>query len=133
MIDDGTQMEAGAPNPVAECCPVQCYPLSGVDFGLAVERDVVTELGHHDLRDERFSRQAAGHDMFRSMSLDHRPGATPASVFRTAGDDHTELSRYDVQSFGDILADLAISPQPQGQSVVPGSMTRSIRGRCFGR
>jgi len=28
---------------------------------------------------------------------------------------------------------LAISPQPQGQSVLLGSMTRSIRGRCFGR
>lgn len=28
---------------------------------------------------------------------------------------------------------LAISPHPQGQSVVSGSIIRSIRGRCFGR
>jgi hypothetical protein len=26
--------------------------------------------------------------MFRSMDLDHRPGAAPAGIFRTAGDDY---------------------------------------------
>ena len=114
MIDHRTQMEAGAPNPVAECCPIQCDPLPGVDLGLAVKRGVVTELGHDDLRDQRFCRQTTGHDMFRSMGLDHSTRAAPASVFRTAGDEHTELSRHDIEPFGHILAD-------------PGHLTTSAR------
>ena len=37
------------------------------------------------------------------MSLDHRPGAAPTSIFGTAGHDHTELGRHDIEPFGDIL------------------------------
>ena len=66
---------------------------------------MVTKLGHHDLRDQRFGRQTTGHDMFRGMGLDHRPRAAPTSVFRTAGDEHTELGGHDIEPFGDILAD----------------------------
>ena len=106
MVDDRTQVEARTPNPVAECCTIQCDPLSGVDFGLPVKRRVVAKLGHNNLCDQRFGRQATRHDMFRGMGLSNCRRTTPASVFWRAGDKHTELSRHDIEPLGDILADL---------------------------
>src|SRR6056297_1837462 len=44
MVDDGHQVEAGAPRPVAERAAVEMEPLPLEDPGLAVERKEVAEL-----------------------------------------------------------------------------------------
>ncbi|CAN7143712.1 hypothetical protein LJR234_000080 [Mesorhizobium amorphae] len=41
--------------------------LAGVDLGLPVERQMITELGDDDLGDQRLGRQEAGHDMLGRM------------------------------------------------------------------
>lgn len=105
VVCDGAQVETGASHPVSERRPIQRDPLPGVDFGLAVKRKVVAELGHHDLRDQRFGGQAAGHDMFRRMRLDHRAGTAPAGISGAPGDQHAELGRHHIQPFGDVFAD----------------------------
>jgi hypothetical protein len=49
--DDRLEMEAGAPDPVAERAPVKLDALPAVDAGLAVKRQVVADLRDDHLRD----------------------------------------------------------------------------------
>ena len=59
MRDDRPEVEAGLADPVAQGGPVERDPLPPVDLGLAVERQVVSELGDDDLGDQRLGGQAA--------------------------------------------------------------------------
>jgi len=77
-------------------------PSSAVPFQCLAS---VWSRDHHDLRDQRFGRQTAGHDMLRRMRLGHCDGTAPAGIFRTTGDQHAALGRHHVQPLGDILAD----------------------------
>ena len=110
LLDDRPEVEAGPPDPVAQGRPIECNPLPLVDPGLAIEREVVAELRDDDLGDQRFGRQPAGHHMFGRMRLDHRAGAAAAGVSRPPRDQHAELSRDDVETLGDVLADLRHLP-----------------------
>src|SRR5690606_37399988 len=67
VVDHGHQVEAGAPDPVAERAAVEVEPLPLEDPGLAVERQVVAKLRDDDPRDQPFGRQPARDDMLGGM------------------------------------------------------------------
>jgi hypothetical protein len=56
-------VEADTTGPVAQCRPIELDALASIDIGLPVERQMITELGDDDLRDQRPGRQPAGHHM----------------------------------------------------------------------
>ena len=124
LLDDRLEVEAGAPDPVAQGRPVEGNPLPPVDLGLTVERQVVSELGDDDLGDQRLGRQAAGHHVLGRMRLDHGAGAAAAGVSGAPRDQHAELRRDDVETLvrhcsrthGDTMAHRPrrSSPSPRG-------------------
>lgn len=63
--------------------------------------------------------------------VDDAIGAGAAGILRAAGDDDTEQGGHDVEPFRDIFPD-AVQAAPQAQVRLSGSMTSSMRGRCFG-
>jgi hypothetical protein len=156
--DDRLEMEAGAPDPVAERAPVKLDALPPVDAGLAVKRQVVAELRDDHLGDQALGRQPARHDVLRGMGLCDGAGTAAAGVFWPARHQNPELRRDDVEALvrrgartvasgsrtdGALAGDraraspsspiFAIAPQPHGQRVLAGSITRSTRGRCAGK
>jgi hypothetical protein len=46
-------------HPAGQRAAVQLHPVAGVDAALAVQRDMVTELAHHHVRQQRRAGQAA--------------------------------------------------------------------------
>lgn len=104
------------------------------DIGLAVERQMIAELRDHGPGDELFGRQAAGHDMFRRMGLRHAPREQRRQAYLGRGVTSTRNCAGMTSRRSDTSSPIfTISPQPQGQSVLSGSITRSMRGRCGGR
>ena len=63
VLDDRRQVEARTADPVAQRAAVEVEPLPLEDPGLAVEWQVISELGHDDPCDQPFRRQPARHDM----------------------------------------------------------------------
>jgi hypothetical protein len=49
-------MEAGAASPVAEGGSVEPYALPGINVRLPIERQMITELTHDDLGNQRLGR-----------------------------------------------------------------------------
>jgi len=106
VLDDGHQVETGAPDPVAERAAVQIDPLPLEDLGLTIKRQVVAEFRDDDPGDEQLRGQPAGYDMLGRVRLCHRLRAAAAGVFGAARDQHPELRGDHVQPLGHILADL---------------------------
>jgi hypothetical protein len=92
-------------NPVRQRGSIQIDALSGVDLGLAIQRQVVGIFGHQNLRDGGFGRHAAFDQARRRRGLNDPIFAVPAGIFRAAGDEHPELRRHDVQPLALVLAD----------------------------
>src|SRR5262249_43315329 len=99
-------MEAGAAGPVAQCRTIKPDALARIDLGLTVKRRMVAELGDDHVRNGRFGRQPAGHDMLRRVCLHDSARAATADVFRAARDQNPPLRRDHVEAFADVLADL---------------------------
>ena len=133
VVRYGLEMEAGAAGPVAQCRPIKPDPLPRIDLGLTVKRRMVAELGDDHVRNRRFGWQSTRHDVLRRVGLHDRARAAATDVFRAARDQHAPLRRDHVEAFADVLADLVMAPQPHGQSVLAGSMVRSIRGKWAGK
>ena len=95
---------------------------------------MVSVFRDQHMRDSAFGRQRALDQPGRRRRLGHAFLAGPAGVFRAHRDDHPQLRRHDVQALGVRSSPIrTISPQPQGQSVLSGSITCSIRGRWSGK
>ncbi len=58
------------------------------------------------MRDGRFGRQPAGHDVLRCMRLHDGARAAATDVFRAARDQHAPLRRDHVKALADVFADL---------------------------
>jgi hypothetical protein len=101
---DRLKMEAGAAGPVAQGRPVEPDPLPGIDVRLPIERQMVPELGHDNLGDQRLRRQAAGHHVLGRMRLCDRRRAVPAGVFRPPGNEHAQLRWDQVEPLRDVFA-----------------------------
>lgn len=69
VVRDGLKMEAGAARPVAQCRPIKPDPLARIDLGLTVKWRMVAKFGDDHVRDGRFGRQPAGHDVLRCVRL----------------------------------------------------------------
>ena len=72
-------MEGDRSHPVGQHRPVECDPVPGENLGLAIERQVLAELGDRDLRQQRLGRNAR----FDQMG-GRRRRATPAHPFGQA-------------------------------------------------
>ena len=101
----GAQLGGGATDPVRERRAVELDALAGVDLALAVERQVVGVFADQHMGDERLRRQPALDQPRRCRRLEHRALAGTAAIFGSAGDDHLELGRNDVEPLRDVLAD----------------------------
>ncbi len=132
VIDDRHQVETGAADPVAERAPVQIDPLPLEDLGLAVEWQVVAELGDDDPGDEQFGGQSAGHDMLGGMRLNHNLRAAAAGILGPPRDQHPELGRDHVQTLGHVLSDLRHLAAPTG-TLRAGRLDHPFDPRQVGR
>jgi hypothetical protein len=97
-LDDGFEVEARPARPIAQRGAVEIKALPTVDLGLAVERQVVAELGNDDVGDQRLGGQAARHEAFRGVSLRDRTPAAAAGVSRPTRHQHPGLRRHDVET-----------------------------------
>jgi hypothetical protein len=92
-------------NPVRQRGPIQIDPLSGVNLGLPVERQMVGIFGHQNLSDGGLGRHAALDQARWRRCLHDAILAFAARIFRSPGDEYPELRRHDVQPFALVLAD----------------------------
>lgn len=79
--------------------------LAGVDLRLAIERQMVGIFGNEDVGDGRLGGHAALDQPCRRRRLDDDALAGRAAIAGTAGDEHPELRRHDVETLGEVLAD----------------------------
>ena len=105
MIGNRLEVEAGASGPITQRDAIQRNPLSGVDLGLPIKRQMIAKLRDDHLGDQRLGRQPARHDMLGSMRLRHGARAATARIFRATGHQHLELRRDHIETLGDVFAD----------------------------
>src|SRR3954465_11568660 len=125
-------MEAGAARPVAQCRPIKPDPLARIDLGLTVKWRMVAKFGDDHVRDGRFGRQPAGHDVLRCVRLHDGARAAATDIFRAARDQHAPLRRDHVKTLADVLAYLRHGAAT-ARSVLTGSIIRSTRGKWTGK
>ena len=134
VIADRLEMEAGAAGPVAQRRPIKPDPLARINPSLSIKRRMVAELRDDHVRNGRFGRQPAWHDMLRCVRLHDRGRAARWQAYfgpRVTSTRHCAgitLRRSLTSSPIFVMV-----PQPHGQSVLAGSMIRSTRGKCVGR
>ncbi len=75
-------------------------------------------LGYQHLGDQRLSRNAAFDDTRRCGSLHDRALARAAAVARSARDQDAEGGRHDIETLGDILADLVERTAAAGAGLI---------------
>ena len=92
---------------------------------LAVERQRITELADHHMRDQRFRRHAAIDRPLRRRRLHHGALAGAASIARPAHHLHAQLGRNQVELLGAVLADHMQRAATAGTSLLSISMTTS--------
>ena len=102
---DGTQLPRGVADPVGERGAVEAHALAGEDLRLAMQWQMIGELGDQDMGHRGLGRQAARDQAGGGRRLHHPLGAGPAGVARAAGDQHPELGRDHVEPLGAILVD----------------------------
>src|SRR3954470_9935849 len=103
-------MEAGAAGPVAQCRPIKPDALARIDLGLTVKWRMVAKFGDDHVRDGRFGRRPAGHEVVRCVRLYERARAAATDIFPGARDQHATLRRDHVKTLADVLADLRHGP-----------------------
>jgi hypothetical protein len=115
VVDHGHQVEARAPDPVAERAAVEVEPLPLEDPGPAVERQVVAELRNDNPRDQALGLQPARHDVLGRMRLHHGKRAAAAGVSGALRHQNSELRRAHAKPLRDIL------PDPSHQTTAEGA------------
>src|SRR3954454_4804087 len=111
------QPPAGPPDPVAQRGAVELDALAREDRRLAVQGQMVTELGHQHVREQGLGRHPAGDRPLGSRRLHHRDRplgsrglhhrflSGPASVARAADHPHPQHGGDDVEHLLAILTD----------------------------
>jgi hypothetical protein len=99
------QVPGGIADPVCQRRAVQVDALTGINLGLAIERQMVGIFGYQDLGDRGLGRKAALDQPCRRRGLDDTILASPAGIFGPPGDQHPELRRDNVQPLTPVLAD----------------------------
>jgi hypothetical protein len=89
-------------NPVAQGRAIKLNALAGVDLALAIQRQVIHELRHQQMRQRGWRRTATRgrHGWCRGLR-DRIAGG--AGILRPDVADHLEVARHVIQNFGDIL------------------------------
>jgi hypothetical protein len=99
---------------------------------MAVEREMITELGHQHLREQRLGGHPAGDRPLRRGGLHHRLLAGPAAIAGTADHLHPQLGREDVEQLARVLADDVQGPAAAGAGLVLG-VDQDLDPRQVGR
>ena len=98
-------MEGDRSHPVGQHRPVERDPVPGENLGLAIERQVLAELGDRDLRQQRLGRNARFDQMGGRRRLGHSGASLRAGVAGAHCLDDAILSRHDIKTAGAVLAD----------------------------
>ncbi|GHA85154.1 hypothetical protein GCM10009069_05340 [Algimonas arctica] len=115
---DGPQLERGAADPSGQCGAVDFYTLTGLDLGLAVERQMVVIFTDYHMGERRVRRETTGYNMRFCWRLCDADFARPADIAGTARDQNVEVCGDHIQTLADILADyLAIGPAGADQTI----------------
>jgi hypothetical protein len=85
---------------------------------MAVEREMITELGHQHLRQQRLGGHPAGDRPLRRGGLHHSLLAGPAAVAGPADHLHPQLGRDEVEHLAPVLADRVQGPAAAGAALV---------------
>jgi hypothetical protein len=139
-VVDGPELEGREPDPVGERRAIDLDPLGGQHLRLAIEREMPGILRHDHVDDQCLGRQAAFDQPRWRRGLDHAGRLIGAGLLARATGvlwsprhDDFEPGRNLVEPFGRSSPITCRSPPQQGQTLLPGSITTSSRGRCAGR
>ena len=89
---------------------VELDPVPGEDLRLPIERQVITELGHQHVREERLGGHPARDRPLRGRSLRHGFFTDPTAVAGSADHLHPQLGGDDVEHLARVLADQVQAP-----------------------
>lgn len=120
-VDHEAEVEGRGAGPVRQGAAVDLDAGTRQDLALAVERQVVRELGHQHVCDGPFGRQPAFDQPGRGWRLGNPVRTDAAGILRADVDQHAELRGHDVQPLGPILADPVHAAAP----------TRALKARRF--
>ena len=118
-VDQRLQHPGRAPNPASQRRSLHIHTDALVDLRLPVQRKMIRIPGHHDMRQQPGSGQAAVDRPIRSRLL-HDAVAAAATELGAYGANHFEVGRHVLQSFRDILSRLRQRPA----AVQPGVSSR---------
>ena len=128
----GRNSKAARPTQSASVERSRSIPWRLHDLRLPIQGKMIGIFADQHMRDRCFGRQPAWDQTCRRRGLNDAVGAGAAGIFRAAGDDDAELGR-DTSSRSDTSSPMQCRQPPQAQIRLSGSITSSIRGRCFGR
>jgi hypothetical protein len=133
--DHRIEQPGGLSDPVAQGRAVEVQSLAGIDLGLAVQRQMIAELSHQQMRQHARRGASARRRHRRSRGL--RDGvAGVAGIFRPHVADDLEVSRHVVEHLGDVLAELAHAAAAVGAgagAVAGGLMHHLPAGQMIGQ
>lgn len=107
--DDGIEQTGSLSRPTRQCRAVKLETLGGHHLGLAIERQMMIELGDDHMGQRREGRLAARDGLGRRGGLNDLL-AGPAAIFGADIAQHTPLHRRHVEQFIAVLAQRAQSP-----------------------
>ena len=149
-IDQRAQQRRRLANPVRQRRAIQIDPVTGIDLGLSIQRQMVAVFRHQHMCEQTRTGKAAGNRQARRGRLGD--GLTAAAgQFRSHMADHAERAGHIFQQLGDILAQRTQCPAAtwastgggmfhhiarQGLGQLPaGGLATRLRGfrlGCFG-
>jgi hypothetical protein len=105
-IDQRPQGGRGGAEPTRERRGGQVHPVTGIDLGLTVERQVIVELRYRDVGEQSGSGPPAGNGVVGRGRLHHLLAGTAGEGLAHVAHD-LEATRHIVEALGDVLADPA--------------------------
>ncbi len=132
MVDHRPHFAARAPHPIGQNRALNLHAVSCHELGLPIERHVFGMLGDDNLSQKGLGRPASLQQMRRRSGLDDARSTLGAGVFWANRNGHLVACWYPVEPSVRSSLIRTMSPQPQGQDLLLGSITRSTRGRCSG-
>lgn len=102
-IDQRAQQRAGGTDPTGQQSPIKVDAFAGVNDGLAVQRQMIGELGHQDVRQRAGAGDTALDRTAWRRLLDDGVAAD-ACLLGAYMTDHAEARRHEFQLLGDVLA-----------------------------
>jgi hypothetical protein len=120
-VDQRRKQAHDAAHPIPHCARVDLDAVGRIHDYLAVQRDVVSELRHGNVRKQRRARDAAVDRAARCCRL-HDAIAARAGQLRTTVTDHAEVRQHVLELFCDVFAERLEPPTAIRTAVTGGQM-----------